>query len=100
MTNAMWMQSVEWLAAAATDPRSCKREWDQGNGGVLLEAGRFWDVVSVPEPLGLLALDILWCEPLRVPGPTLVDVITAPTPLPLPPKLQPEPVGAGAAWRP
>ncbi|MEU1201811.1 hypothetical protein ABZ446_37130 [Streptomyces sp. NPDC005813] len=73
MTNAMWMQSVEWLAAAATDPRSCKREWDQGNGGVLLEAGRFWDVVSVPEPLGLLALDILWCEPLRVPGPTLVD---------------------------
>lgn len=37
---------------------------------------------------------------MQGPGPTLVDVITAPTPLPLPPKLQPEPVGAGAAWRP
>ncbi|MGW3668328.1 hypothetical protein [Streptomyces sp. NPDC005141] len=73
MTNAMWMQSVEWLAAAATNPRACKREWDQGNGGVLLEAGRYWDVLSVPEQLGLLALDILWSDPVQVPGPTLVD---------------------------
>ncbi|WTI65729.1 hypothetical protein OG397_06225 [Streptomyces sp. NBC_00728] len=73
MTNVMWMQSVEWLAAAATDPRACKREWDQGSGGVLLEAGRYWDVLSVPEQLGLLALDILWSDPIQVPGPTLVD---------------------------
>ncbi|MEV6015831.1 MULTISPECIES: hypothetical protein [unclassified Streptomyces] len=73
MTNLMWTRSVEWLAAAATNPRACKRQWDQGTGGVLLEAGRYWDVLSVPEQLGLLALDILWSEPLRVPGPTLVD---------------------------
>ncbi|WP_405885269.1 hypothetical protein OG762_45100 [Streptomyces sp. NBC_01136] len=67
------MQSVEWLAAAAADPRACKREWGQGPGTVLMEAGRFWDVLSVPEQLGLLALDILWNEPLHAPGPTLAD---------------------------
>ncbi|MGW1065278.1 hypothetical protein ACWD4F_12290 [Streptomyces aureus] len=73
MTNLMWTRSVEWLAAAATNPRACKRQWDQGSGSVLLEAGRYWDVLSVPEQLGLLALDILWSDPLQVPGPTLVD---------------------------
>ncbi|MET7881540.1 hypothetical protein [Streptomyces avermitilis] len=73
MTNAIWTQGVEWLAAAAPDPRACKREWDHGSGTALLEAGRFWDVVSVPEQLGLLALDILWCDPHQTPGPTLVD---------------------------
>lgn len=73
MTNLMWTRSVEWLAAAATNPRACKRQWDHGSGSVLLEAGRYWDVLSVPEQLGLLALDILWSDPLQVPGPTLVD---------------------------
>ncbi|MHA5052538.1 hypothetical protein [Streptomyces sp. SD15] len=73
MPNAMWMRGVEWLAAAASDPRTCKREWDQGPGTVLMEAGRFWDVLSVPEHLGLLALDILWHDPLHAPGPTLMD---------------------------
>ncbi|KAB1990590.1 hypothetical protein [Streptomyces triticiradicis] len=73
MTNLMWARSVEWLAAAATNPRACKRQWDQGSGSVLLEAGRYWDVLSVPERLGLLALDILWSDPLQVPGPTLAD---------------------------
>jgi hypothetical protein len=73
MTNAMWRQGAEWLAAAAPDPRACGREWDRGNGTVLLQAGRHWDVVSVPRHLGLLTLDILWYDPLRVPGPTLVD---------------------------
>ncbi|MEE1664979.1 hypothetical protein ACWDR2_38050 [Streptomyces sp. NPDC003631] len=73
MRNAMWMQGVEWLAAAAPDPQACKREWERGAGTVLLEAGRHWDVVSVPRQLGLLALDILWYDPLQTPGPTLVD---------------------------
>src|SRR5690242_19422081 len=73
MTNLMGTRSVEWLAAAATNPRACKRQWDQGSGSVLLEAGRYWDVLSAPEQLGLLALDILWSDPLQVPGPTLVD---------------------------
>ncbi|MGW0632083.1 hypothetical protein [Streptomyces sp. NPDC002758] len=73
MRNAMRMQGVEWLAAAASDPRTCKREWDQGDGIALLEAGRYWDVVSVPDELGLFTLDLLWRPTLSVPGPTLVD---------------------------
>ena len=40
----MWKQAVEWLAAAATDPQECKREWDHGKGTALLAAGRYWDV--------------------------------------------------------
>ncbi|MFF3906865.1 hypothetical protein ACFYZJ_12905 [Streptomyces sp. NPDC001848] len=73
MTNAMWMRGVQWLAAAAPDPHACTQQWERGDGTVLLEAGRHWDVVSVPRHLGLLALDILWDDPLRTPGPTLVD---------------------------
>jgi hypothetical protein len=71
MMNAMWMGDVEW--PAASDPRACERGWDDGDGTVLLEAGRHWDVVSVPRQLGLLTLDILWYDPLRTPGPTLFD---------------------------
>ncbi|MFJ8357678.1 hypothetical protein [Streptomyces sp. NPDC093984] len=73
MTNAMWMRGVQWLAAAAPDPHACAQQWERGDGTVLLEAGHHWDVVSVPRRLGLLALDILWDDPLRTPGPTLVD---------------------------
>jgi hypothetical protein len=73
MSNAMWTYGVEWLAAAAPDPRACAHAWRQGQGIALLEAGRLWDVVSVPERLGLLTLDLLWRPSLPVPGPTLVD---------------------------
>lgn len=67
-------RAVEWLAAAAFDPRECKRAWEHGeNGTVLLAAGRFWDVLILPEDLGLLALDILLCIPQCEPGPTLAD---------------------------
>ncbi|GHE05383.1 hypothetical protein GCM10010339_41070 [Streptomyces alanosinicus] len=67
------MRGVEWLAAAAVDPRSCAWQWDHGEGIALLEAGRFWDVLSVPDRLGLLTLDLLWRPGAPVPGPTLVD---------------------------
>ncbi|MER6530437.1 hypothetical protein [Streptomyces sp. NPDC001508] len=73
MTDATWMRGVEWLAAASCDPRTCKREWDQGDGIALLEAGRYWDVLSVPDELGLLTLDLLWSPSLPLPGPTLAD---------------------------
>ncbi|MFH9862086.1 hypothetical protein [Streptomyces sp. NPDC017202] len=73
MSHVLWARGVEWLAAASTDPRNCKREWDQGHGVTLLEAGRYWDVLSVPDCLGLLTLDLLWQPSLPVPGPTLVD---------------------------
>ncbi|MFC3573941.1 hypothetical protein ACFOZ0_11770 [Streptomyces yaanensis] len=95
MTNPMWMRGVEWLAAAASDPQACKREWDRGNGTVLMEAGRFWDVVSVPDQLGLLALDIMWYDPVRMPGPTLVDSAARRVGFFLPPDPTGHWVGAG-----
>lgn len=68
-------RAVEWLAAAAADPLACKREWEHGESGtVLLPAGRFWDVLSVPEDLGLLTLDALMRVPWQEPGPTLADL--------------------------
>ncbi|MET8955004.1 hypothetical protein ACWEO4_28735 [Streptomyces sp. NPDC004393] len=73
MTNAMWTHGVEWLAAATPDPRAGEQAWLPGDGTVLMEAGRHWDLVSVPRQLGLLTLDILWYDPARTPGPTLVD---------------------------
>lgn len=66
-------QGAEWLAAAATDPRQCKRQWRGEAGTAVLACGRFWDVLSVPEELGLLALDVLLRTPLQEPGPTLAD---------------------------
>lgn len=71
MWNSAWMRSVEWLAAASSDPRACKRQWDSGTGTALLEAGRYWNVLSVPDSLGLLALNVLWEDPLHTPGPVL-----------------------------
>ncbi|MEU7428472.1 hypothetical protein [Streptomyces sp. NPDC040750] len=95
MTNTMWTRGVEWLAAAAADPRVCKREWDHGEGIALLEAGRFWEVLSVPERLGLLTLDLLWRPTLPVPGPTLVDTAAGRVGFFLPPDPSGGWVGAG-----
>ncbi|MGV9457240.1 hypothetical protein [Streptomyces sp. NPDC003635] len=72
-------QAVEWLAAAAIDPRACKRDWQTDRGTAVLGAGRFWDVLSVPEELGLFALDVLLRSehpgPAAAPGvgPVLAD---------------------------
>ncbi|MCS0604806.1 hypothetical protein NX794_26845 [Streptomyces sp. LP11] len=95
MTNRMWTRGVEWLAAAAADPRTCKWEWDHGEGIALLEAGRFWDMLSVPERLGLLTLDLLWRPSLPVPGPTLVDTASGRVGFFLPPDPAEGWVGAG-----
>ncbi|GHE60387.1 hypothetical protein [Streptomyces capitiformicae] len=73
MHGCMGKQAIEWLASAATDPQRCKEEWDQGTGPALLQAGRFWDVLSVPEYLGLCALDLLSRNRRGIPAPTLVD---------------------------
>ncbi|MFE5818819.1 hypothetical protein [Streptomyces sp. NPDC056479] len=73
MQRAMGKQAVEWLAAAAVDPRSCKRQWDRGADAVLLEAGRLWDVLSVPEHLGLSTLDLLSRARRRTCGPVLMN---------------------------
>nr|WP_138968845.1 hypothetical protein [Streptomyces sp. YIM 121038] len=64
----------EWLAAASEDPRACKREWRLSICGIaLLPAGRLWDVLIVPEELGLRVADILNDLPLLRPGPILWD---------------------------
>ncbi len=86
---------MEWLAAAAPDPRACKRDWDRGDGVALLEAGRYWDLLSVPERLGLLALDLLWQTSSPLPGPTLVDTAAERVGFFLPPDPGSEWVGAG-----
>ncbi|MDG9713987.1 bifunctional DNA primase/polymerase [Streptomyces sp. DH10] len=67
-------QATEWLAAAATDPRDCKRQWHEESGVAVLDCGRFWDVLSVPEELGALALSALLRIP-QAPGPVLADVV-------------------------
>lgn len=96
--NTMWTQGVEWLAAAAPDPRACKREWDHGDGVSLLEAGRFWDLLSVPERLGLLTLDLLWQPALPVPGPTLVDTVAHRVGFFLPPDPSGRWIGSGVRY--
>ncbi len=95
MHDTRWKQAVEWLAAAATNPQECKRQWDHGQGTALLAAGRYWDVLSVPDRLGLLALDLLWSDPLELPGPTLVDVTARRVGFFLPPDPDSEWVGFG-----
>ncbi|MGW0823617.1 hypothetical protein [Streptomyces sp. NPDC002845] len=65
-------QAMEWLAAAASNPQACKRQWRGESGISVLACGRFWDVLSVPEELGVLALDTLLCIP-QAPGPALAD---------------------------
>ena len=65
-------QATEWLAAAATDPRDCERQWHGESGVAALPCGRLWDVLSVPEAWGVLALDALLRLP-RAPGPVLTD---------------------------
>ncbi|CCK31874.1 hypothetical protein BN159_7495 [Streptomyces davaonensis JCM 4913] len=67
-------RATEWLSAAATDPRACKRQWHGEDGVAALACGRFWDVLSVPVELGVLALDALLCIP-QPPGPALADTV-------------------------
>ncbi|MFC7218287.1 hypothetical protein ACFQLX_08925 [Streptomyces polyrhachis] len=65
--------ALEWLAAAAPDPVSCRWEWERNPLGVaLLPAGRLWDVLILPGELGHPTLDVLGrCLPR--PGPVLAD---------------------------
>ncbi|WP_181139626.1 hypothetical protein [Streptomyces sp. Ru71] len=74
MALTQWTKAVEWLAAAAREPRLCKRDWQYSTTGIhLLAAGRFWDVLIVPACLGLRTADILAGLPRLEPGPVLLD---------------------------
>lgn len=90
-------QAVEWLAAAAIDPRACKREWNGETGISVLACGRFWDVLSVPEDLGMLALDALLCGP-QPPGPVLADAAARRVGFFLPPDPAGRWVGSGIRY--
>ncbi|MFJ4429144.1 hypothetical protein [Streptomyces bobili] len=65
------------------------------NGHALLEARRYWNVLSVPEELGLLALNVLWPDPLRTPGPVLRHNKARQVGFFLPPEPDQQWIGAG-----
>lgn len=74
MTLPQCQRALEWLAAAAKDPRACRDDWTQGLSGVhLLATGRLWDVLTVPERLGLYATDVLNSISVAERGPVLHD---------------------------
>lgn len=74
MAEAAPEHAVEWLAAAAVDPRACVWEWERSESGTaLLPAGRLWDVLIVPRELGLDALDVMLRMSGHRTGPTLAD---------------------------
>lgn len=99
MALAEWTRSMEWLAAASEDPRACKQEWQNGHTGIaLLAVGRFWDVLVVPEELGLRVADVLDDLPLIQPGPCLLDSRTHQVGFFLPPDPQAVWIGSGLRY--
>ncbi|WP_225822402.1 hypothetical protein [Streptomyces naphthomycinicus] len=74
MTLSQWQGALEWLAAAAKDPRACRDDWMHGVTGVhLLATGRLWDVLTVPERLGLYTAELLHTVSVAERGPVLHD---------------------------
>lgn len=96
MQTAM-RQATEWLAAAATDPRECKRQWHSETGIAVLACGRFWDVLSVPEELAMPALDALLGIP-QPPGPALADACARRVAFFLPPDPTGRWIGSGIRY--
>ncbi|MET9907010.1 hypothetical protein ABZZ74_09295 [Streptomyces sp. NPDC006476] len=96
MQTAM-RQATEWLAAAANDPRECKRQWHSESGIAVLACGRFWDVLSVPEELAMPALDALLGIP-QPPGPALADVCARRVAFFLPPDPTGRWIGSGIRY--
>ncbi|MDQ0604305.1 hypothetical protein QF037_008650 [Streptomyces canus] len=90
-------QAIEWLSAAATDPRECKRQWHSEGGTAVLGCGRFWDVLSVPEELAVPALDALLGIP-QPPGPALVDTAARRVAFFLPPDPEGRWIGSGIRY--
>ncbi|MFE9441151.1 bifunctional DNA primase/polymerase [Streptomyces sp. NPDC006602] len=95
--NSVTRKAMEWLAAAATDPRACKRQWRGGTGIAVLACGRLWDVLSVPEELGMPVLDTLLCIP-QPPGPALADTAARRVAFFLPPDPDGRWIGSGIRY--
>lgn len=74
MTGAHDAQgAATWLASAAPEPDACRWEWERHPLGVaLLPAGRKWDVLIVPGPLGPATCEVLGRGAGR-PGPVLIS---------------------------
>ncbi|MFJ5262402.1 bifunctional DNA primase/polymerase [Streptomyces sp. NPDC088387] len=69
----MTWRDVEWLSAAADDPAVCRETWaNDPRAPYVVPTGRFFDVVTVEQRVGMEALDQLTRR--RVPlGPAVLD---------------------------
>ncbi|MFG2310138.1 bifunctional DNA primase/polymerase [Streptomyces sp. NPDC048566] len=69
----MTTRGVEWLSAAADDPADCRATWeDDPRAPYALAAGRFFDVVTVEQRLGMETFDQLLHRGLPF-GPVVLD---------------------------
>ncbi|MGW3646441.1 bifunctional DNA primase/polymerase [Streptomyces sp. NPDC000878] len=69
----MTRRGVEWLSAAADDPAMCREMWaDDPRMPCMLPSGRFFDVVTIEQRLGLETFDQLLRRGLPF-GPAMVD---------------------------
>ncbi|MFE2824411.1 hypothetical protein [Streptomyces sp. NPDC059271] len=69
----MTTRGVEWLSAAADDSADCRATWaDDPRAPYALAAGRFFDVVTVEQRLGMETFDQLLHRGLPF-GPVVLD---------------------------
>ncbi|MEU6319194.1 bifunctional DNA primase/polymerase [Streptomyces sp. NPDC047009] len=69
----MTRRGVEWLSAAADDPAACRATWaDDPRAPYMLPTGRFFDVVSVDQRIGVEVFDQLLRRGLPF-GPAVLD---------------------------
>ncbi|WUW82666.1 bifunctional DNA primase/polymerase [Streptomyces sp. NBC_01453] len=69
----MTTRGVEWLSAAADDPAGCRATWaDDPRAPYAFAAGRFFDVVTVDQRVGMEAFDQLLRRGLPF-GPVVLD---------------------------
>ncbi|MFD4571595.1 bifunctional DNA primase/polymerase [Streptomyces sp. NPDC058417] len=73
----MTRRGIEWLSAAADDPVECRQVWTADpRMPCLLSTGRFFDVLSVEQRLGMEMFDRLQRSGMPF-GPSLIDRKTA-----------------------
>ncbi|MGW1802472.1 bifunctional DNA primase/polymerase [Streptomyces sp. NPDC001984] len=69
----MTTRGIEWLSAAADDPAGCRAAWaDDPRMPYALSAGRFFDVVTVEQRVGMETFDQLLRRGLPI-GPVELD---------------------------
>lgn len=69
----MTTRGMEWLSAAADDPAACRAVWaDDPRAPYVLPAGRYFDVVTVEQRLGMETFDQLLRQGLPF-GPVALD---------------------------